>query len=175
MKGNLQFRHRRRAHKDTHDHDLHKHVIGWREWVSLPQLGVPELKAKIDTGARSSAICAYDVQGFKRSGSLWSRFKVPYDQKSDTEHVVVEAPVVDHRDVRSSNGEVETRFVIRTYVELMDVCWPLDLTLTDRSQMRFRMLLGREAMEGRFIVDVEKSYMGGLPVRTKRRKKAADN
>ena len=144
------------------------HVIGWREWVSFPQLGIPRLKAKVDTGARSSAIYATEVRKFRRKGKRMVRFKVPYLQNDHRFIVEAEAEVVDERLIKSSSGHTELRPVIRTYVELVGVCWAIDLTLSNRGKMKFRMLLGREALQGRFIVDAEKSYVAGKPVKLKR-------
>ena len=145
-----------------------KHVVGWREWVAFPQLGIPRLKAKIDTGARSSAIYATDIKIFRRGGRRMVRFKVPYVQHSHSYTVEAEAEIVDERYVKSSSGHVELRPVIRTYVELVGVCWVLDLTLSNRGKMKFRMLLGREALKGRFTVDVEQSYVAGRPAKLRR-------
>jgi hypothetical protein len=151
---------------DERGHPLH--VIGWREWVSFPQLGIPRLKAKVDTGARSSAIYAIEMNKFRRKGRQMVRFKVPYQQTDHRVIVEAEAEVIDERFVKSSSGHTELRPVIRTYIELVGVCWPIHLTLSNRGKMKFRMLLGREALQGRFMVDAEKSYVAGKPVKLKR-------
>jgi hypothetical protein len=157
-------------------------IIGWREWVSLPALGVPKIKAKIDTGARSSSLHAYDVQVFERDGKSFVRFEVHPIQRSKRETIVVEAPVLEFRKVRSSSGHAHRRPVIVTTVEALGQSWCIELTLANRDAMGFRMLLGREAVRGRMLVDALKSYYGGQPhsdqrkakVRTiKKRKKKA--
>ena len=141
-------------------------VIGWREWVSLPELTIKTIKVKVDTGARSSSLHAYDLREFERGGHVWVRFKVhPVQRKSD-EVVEAEAQVLEHRSVRSSSGRATVRPVIVTHVTLLDQTWPVELTLANRDEMGFRMLLGREAFRGRFLVDASKSYYGGRPGRS---------
>lgn len=143
-------------------------VIGWREWVGLPGLGIERIKAKVDTGARSSSLHAFDLREFSRDGTAWVRFRVhPVQRRSDTT-VEVEAPVLEQRAVRSSNGKVARRPVILAEVTLLGVTWPVELTLAGRDEMGFRMLLGREAFRRRFLVDAGRSFCGG---RTKRKKK----
>ena len=135
--------------------------IGWREWVTLPQLGVPALKAKIDTGARSSSLHAVDSEQFEREGKTFVRFKIcPLQRRAD---VIIEATaeVVDFRKVRSSTGHEELRPVILTTAELMGNKWDIELTLTNRELMGFRMLLGRSAVRGQFLIDPIRSYCGG--------------
>ena len=135
--------------------------IGWREWVSLPSLGLPLVKAKVDTGARSSALHAFDVKAFRRKGEPWVRFKVHPLQRKDEVELEVEARVHDRRHVRSSSGHRDYRYVIRTEVEIMGQSFLVELTLSERTEMGFRMLLGREAMRGRFLVDPGGSYHAG--------------
>jgi hypothetical protein len=144
-------------------------VIGWREWVGLPDLGIKSIKVKVDTGARSSSLHAYDVETFERDGMQWVRFKVhPVQRRTDLE-VEAEAQVLDFRSVRSSSGKASLRPVIVTRVELRGVTWPVELTLANRDEMGFRMLLGRQAFRHRFLVDGGKSYYGGKPKRKIRR------
>ena len=143
-------------------------IIGWREWLSLPDLGVPRIKAKIDTGARSSSLHAYDIEQFQREGCSLVRFKVHPMQRQEQMEVSCVAEVHDIRSVRSSSGEATDRIVIQTTASWLDQEWTIDLTLADRSQMGFRMLVGREAMRERMLVDPGRSYFGGRP---KRRKK----
>lgn len=138
-------------------------VIGWREWVALPELGIKPIKVKVDSGARSSSLHAYDVKTFDRDGKAWVRFKVHPIQRSTHKTVVVEAEVLEYRSVRSSSGIAKMRPVIITEVELLGERWPVELTLASRDNMGFRMLLGREAFRGRFLVDGQKSYYGGKP------------
>lgn len=146
-------------------------VIGWREWVGLPDLGIKTIKAKVDTGARSSSLHASKLQEFERDGVKWVRFHVHPEQRNSDETVEVEAMVLDFRSVRSSSGKAEIRPVIVTSIELFDIIWPVELTLASRDQMGFRMLLGREAFRGRFLVDAGKSFYGGRPKRKNTRRK----
>jgi hypothetical protein len=144
-------------------------VIGWREWVSLPDFGIKHIKAKVDTGARSSSLHAFDLREFERDGEEWVRFQVHPVQRKRTRTVAVEAQVLEHRSVRSSSGKASMRPVIVTNLRLLGTTWPVELTLASRDEMGFRMLLGREAVRRRFLVDAGKSYCGGKP---KRRNKA---
>lgn len=137
----------------------HLPVIGWREWLSLPELGIAEVKVKIDTGARSSALHAFDIEPFRRNGKLMVRFKVHPYQRDVKKTVISEAEVIDERGVRNSGGYKELRPVIFTSIELRGERWPIELTLTNRDLMRFRMLLGREAVRGRFLIDAGRSYL----------------
>jgi hypothetical protein len=138
-------------------------VIGWREWVALPDLGVARIKAKVDTGARTSALHAFDVEGFERDGRPWARFEVHPQQRSTHGSVLAEAPLVDRRAVRSSSGRAEHRWVVHTIVEIGGMRWPIELTLTRRDTMGFRMLLGRQAIRRRAIVDPGRSWLAGRP------------
>ncbi|MDA7914962.1 ATP-dependent zinc protease [Rubripirellula sp.] len=140
-------------------------IIGWREWLSLPDLGVPRIKAKIDTGARSSSLHAYDIEQFEREGCSMVRFKVHPIQRREQLEICCLAEVHDIRSVRTSSGEATDRIVIQTTASWLDQTWTIDLTLADRSQMGFRMLVGREAMRGRMLVDPGRSYFGGRPKR----------
>ena len=138
-----------------------KITIGWREWLSLPELGVEHIKAKIDTGARTSALHAFSVRAFTKHGRKMVRFKIhPYQRRKD---IVVEcvAPVLDRRMVTDSGGHREQRYVIESLVKLGEQVWPIELTLTNRETMKFRMLLGRTAMKGKFIVNPGRSYLVG--------------
>jgi hypothetical protein len=140
-------------------------VIGWREWVGLPDLGIPRVKAKVDTGARSSSLHAFHMQPFERDGVEWIRFQVHPLQRKSAETVTVEAPILEYRSVRSSSGVSQRRPVIVTRIELLGVSWPVELTLARRDQMGFRMLLGRQAFRGRFLVDAGRSYRGRKSVK----------
>lgn len=145
-------------------------IIGWREWVGLPELGIKMIKAKVDTGARSSALHAFSVQEFERDGVQWVRFHVHPVQRKSTNAVEAEAVLLEHRSVRSSSGKTAIRPVIVTNVELFGIIWPVEMTLASRDAMGFRMLLGREAFRGRFLVDAGNSYYGGKPKRKKNSK-----
>ena len=148
-------------------------AIGWREWLSLPELGIPYLKAKVDTGARTSALHACYLEPFRERGAAMVRFGIhPLQRRTD---ILIDciAAVIDRREVTDSGGHRERRYVIETPAVLGDVTWPLELTLTNRDSMRFRMLLGRTAMEDRFMVIPSASYLlGRRPARVRRR--AAD-
>ena len=136
-----------------------KLVVGWREWIALPGLGVAAVKAKIDTGARSSSLHAFDISEFQRDGSPWVRFDIHPLQRDAETIVRAEAPVLEYRHVRSSSGHLTLRPAIRVEVELDGQRWPIELTLAARDDMGFRMLLGREAVRGRFTVDPGRSYV----------------
>jgi hypothetical protein len=135
-------------------------VIGWREWVGLPDLGIRRLKAKIDTGAKSSAIHAYNVRVFARGGTEIVRFELHPRQKNDKVVIPAEAEVLEFRKVRNSGGGVTTRPVIVTHAVLFGRRFPIELTLANRDEMGYRMLLGREALRGRFLIDTDRSYLG---------------
>ncbi len=137
-------------------------VIGWREWVALPDLGVRWIKAKVDTGARSSAVHAFGVQPLRRRRSDWVRFGL-HPLQRDAREIICEATLLDRRRVRNSGGQTEERFVIETTIEMLGDRWPIELTLTSRDAMGFRMLLGRQAVRRRFRIDPGRSYVGGRP------------
>ena len=147
-------------------------VIGWREWIELPDLGIQTTKAKVDTGARSSSLHAYDLHPFERDDDTGVRFSICPIQRKNTRVVEAEAKVLEFRSVRSSSGKASMRPVIVTRICLLSVSWQVELTLANRDQMGFRMLLGREAFRRRFVVDAGTSYYGGKPKRTKKRKRS---
>lgn len=144
-------------------------VIGWREWLALPDLLVPRIKAKIDTGARTSALHAFDVERFRRRGADWLRFQVHPVQRNDRDIVEAEARMIDERLVRDSGGKSERRPVIETTAKILEREWPIELTLTNRDAMGFRMLLGRQALRGAFLVDPQRSFLAGSPKKRKKR------
>lgn len=138
-------------------------VIGWREWISLPGLGIDAIKAKVDTGARSSSLHAYDIRRFKRRGVSWVRFRVHPVQRNHRVTVEAEAKVVGQRKVKTSGGHETLRWVVETEVLVGEQTWPVEITLTRRDAMGFRMLLGRQAVRNHFLVDPGRSYLTGKP------------
>jgi|SRR5664279_3474797 len=145
-------------------------LVGWREWVSLPDAEISWIKAKLDTGARTSAIHAFDPVEFDRDGELWVRYAVHPWQRSDEDPVQVESPVLDRREVRSSSGHSEERLVVPMQVGLAQRTITVEVTLSRRDEMGFRLLLGREALRQGFTVDPATSYLTGRPKLAVRRK-----
>ena len=145
-------------------------MVGWREWVALPQAGVPWVKAKIDTGARSSAVHAVDLEAYDVDGEPWVRFCLHPWQRSDEDAVELQLPVLDRREVRSSNGQVEERYAVAMDVVLAGRAITSEMTLSNRDEMGFRLLIGREALRQGFVVDPGRSYLGGRPKRVVRRR-----
>lgn len=148
-----------------------KRAAGWREWVSLPSVGVGSIKAKLDTGARTSALHAFNIETYWSNGELWARFFVHPYQKNDAREIACDARIEDIRIVSNPGGRRQRRLVIRTDVRLGDETWPIDLSLTDRDEMGFRLLIGRTAMHGNLIVDPDHSYLLGKCKRKKKKKK----
>jgi hypothetical protein len=142
-----------------------KCTIGWREWISFPGLGIPAIKAKIDTGARSSALHTYFLETFEAAGRLQVRFGIhPLQRRNDIALICI-ADVLDERFVTDSGGHRELRYVIETPVKIGDTEHPVEITLTNRDSMIFRMLLGRTTLQGRFKVDPARSYVCGRELR----------
>lgn len=138
---------------------LHKPVVGWREWVGLPDLLDVPIKAKVDTGARTSALHAFSLRLTEAGGTTTAHFQIHPTQRSISGSVYASCEVLGFRQVRSSNGRTENRPVIRTTALLGEVRWPIEVTLTSRDTMGFRMLLGRSALKRRFLVDPGRSYL----------------
>ncbi len=136
-----------------------RRVAGWREWVALPELGVDRIKAKLDTGARSSSLHAHELERFDRDGAPYVRFSIHPRQRSTRRAVPAEAPLLEERWVRNSGGRAELRPVIRTALTLGGDTWTIELTLARRDVMGFRMLLGRQALRGRHVVDPGRSFV----------------
>jgi hypothetical protein len=136
-------------------------TIGWREWATLPDLGINRIKAKIDTGARTSAIHAFDMRTFTENGveRIWFALH-PFQRRTDIVKECV-ADIHDQRWVSDSGGHREERYVILTTIAMGDMEWPVEITLTNRDNMKFRMLLGRTAMKNRFRIDPSASYVLG--------------
>lgn len=134
-------------------------VVGWREWLRLPDLCDTRIKVKVDTGARSSCLHAFNVEVQEEDGQQIVRFDIHPIQNSTEKTVRVSSPLIEYRTVRSSSGHEELRPVIRTLARFGEITWPIEITLTNRDQMGFRMLLGRRAMAHRFIVDPAKSFL----------------
>jgi hypothetical protein len=133
-----------------------KDVCGWREIVSLPELGVLHLRAKVDTGARTSSLHATNIHLFERDGEEWARFTIDAEEDHDQ---IVEAPRVAHRMITSSNGESQERLIIKTELAMGTQIFRAEFSLADRSDMLFPMLIGRTALRRRFLVDSAKSFL----------------
>jgi|AP95_1055475.scaffolds.fasta_scaffold106634_2 hypothetical protein len=141
----------------------HLPVIGWREQLALPDLGISSIRAKVDTGAMISALRAWNIREVERDGKPYVRFTVnPTRNRSSQRRV--EAPLSGHRNITSSSGHRESRPIIRTSVTVGDRTFPMNLTLTRRAGMTYPMLLGREAVRGRFVVDPGRSYVSAAEV-----------
>ncbi len=138
-------------------------VIGWREWISLPDLEVDAIKAKVDTGARSSALHAVNTERFHSKGREMIRFDIHPHQHDMAGTVTAEAELVDERRVRSSTGHLELRPVVLIEIKIRGRRWTTEFTLTSRDEMGFRALLGRRALSGRFLVDPKRSFVAGRP------------
>jgi hypothetical protein len=136
-------------------------TVGWREWLALPRLGIPAIKAKLDTGARTSALHTFAMEPFEVKGQLKVRFGIhPLQKRRDVE-LFCTANVFDRRVVTDSGGHRELRYVIRTPVALGNRVWPMEITLTNRDTMMFRMLLGRSAMQDVLLIAPHSSYLTG--------------
>lgn len=140
-----------------------KIILGSEEWCSFPELGIPTIKARVDSGAKTSALHAINIAPFKKEGQNWVKFDINPIQNNVKTVIHCEAPLVDKRIVKSSSGFREERYVIQTNLEIGNSNWIIEMTLTNRDSMGFRMLLGREAMSGRVLVDPEQQYLLGQP------------
>jgi len=134
-------------------------TIGWREWISLPGLNIDKIKAKIDTGARTSALHAFSLKPFTENGKNKIRFEIHPLQHDTHQAIICIADVVDKRAVTDSGGHEEERYVIQTPITIAGQTWPIEITLTERENMLFRMLLGRSALRKRFIVNPARSFV----------------
>jgi len=139
-----------------------KLAVGWREWVALGSLGLPAIKAKMDTGARTSALHAFYVEPVEVGRKRMVRFGIhPVQRRRDIEVNCV-AEIVDYRPVTDSGGHREMRYVIRAPLTVGERTWPVEITLTNRDDMMFRMLVGRTAMRANIVVDPRRSYVLGV-------------
>jgi len=136
-------------------------VLGWREWLALPELGIAGIRAKVDSGARSSSLHVREQELFERDGRQMVRFLIEHGP-GDTLRGHLEADVLDQRDVTDSGGHKESRIFIRTQLLISGgLSWPIEINLTERRNMAFPMLLGRSAMRRRCLVDPAKSWLLG--------------
>ena len=136
-------------------------VVGWKEWAALPKIGVKKIQAKMDTGARTSALHAPRIALFQKNDTAWVHFALDDDAPEDIENLPHSAPLKDVRDVKSSSGHVERRYLIETVLRLAKMEWPIEITLTDRSDMKSPLLIGRSAMAGRLVIDPAKMFVTG--------------
>tara|TARA_R110002096_G_scaffold7468_1_gene32435 strand:- start:4309 stop:4770 length:462 start_codon:yes stop_codon:yes gene_type:complete len=143
-------------------------TLGWREWVSFPNLGLDQVKAKVDTGARTSSLHAFEVRDFEEAGVHRVEFKMHPKQRDNDTVVVCIADIVDRRVVRDSGGHRENRWVIETPISIGAYTWNIELNLTSRDDMLFRMLLGRTAMKQRALVNPARSFLVGKRRKTKK-------
>ncbi len=142
---------------------MNKLVVGSEEWCSFPELGIPIIKARVDSGAKTSALHAINIAPFIKDDSNWVKFDINPIQNNSKTIIHCEAPLIDKRIVKSSSGYREQRYVIQTNLKIGESVWPIEMTLTNRDTMGFRMLLGREAMSGRILVDPEQQFLLGEP------------
>lgn len=133
-------------------------ILGWEEWLALPDLRLPAIRAKIDTGAKTSALHAFAIEEYGGVGARAVRFGVhPVPGRDDVE-VFCASPIIDRREVTSSNGDSEMRIVIETAVHIGDRAWSIEVTLTNREAMAYRMLLGRQAVQPGMLIDATASF-----------------
>lgn len=144
-----------------------KVIVGSEEWCSFPVLGIPAIKARVDSGAKTSALHAININPFIKDGDNWVKFDINPIQNNTKTIIHCEAPLIDKRIVKSSSGYREKRYVIKASLQVSDTTWEVEVTLTNRDSMGFRMLLGREAMSGRLLVDPEQKYLLGQPTTEK--------
>ena len=143
----------------------HLTVVGLREWVALPDLGVAGLRAKIDTGASTSSLHATDIEPFERDGENWVRFTAHLGSVVQLRHRRCEAPLVTMKTIKSSNGHAQVRYVISTTLALGDRVWRVEFTLACRKAMRYRLLLGSKALiDGQLVVNPGVKYVQDKPV-----------
>ena len=147
--------------KKTHSALRDRQIVGWREWVSLPDLGITAIQAKLDTGAKTSALHAWGRERFELHGIDWVRFHAHVTENVEDGSVQCAAPLTDCRWIANPGGTRELRYIITTTVGIGGETWPIELSLTERDDLQFRVLIGREAMRGRLIVDPRRSFRSG--------------
>ena len=140
-----------------------KPILGWREWITLPELNIDHIKAKIDTGARSSALHAFAIEPYRKAGQRWVMFAIHPQQKNTDIVIECHAPIKDRRIVSDSGGHKQRRYVIETPLLLGSAIISAEMTLTNRDSMLFRMLIGRTSLNDRFLIDPSASYCQGKP------------
>lgn len=138
-----------------------KTIVGCEEWCGFPDLGIPAIKARVDSGAKTSSIHAFNIHRFRRDGESWVSFEIHPIQNNRSTVIRCEKRVVDKRSIKSSTGVAETRYVVASTLKMGDHLWDIELTLANRDSMGYRMLLGREAMSGRMLVDPSLSFCLG--------------
>ncbi len=136
-------------------------IVGWKEWVALPNLDVPAVKVKIDTGAATSSIHAYEIEYFRKNKKTYVRFHLHPIQKNKKIDIPCVAELIDKRDVKSSSGQTQVRPVIKTTLRIGSYEWEIELNLTNRDSMGMRMLLGREALKNRMLVNSASKFIHG--------------
>lgn len=139
-------------------------LLGWREWLALPELNIPYIKVKVDTGARTSALHAFFVDPYKKGGQQWVRFGIHPHPHNLEDAIECDVAVKDRRMVSDSGGHKQRRYFIETPMIIGRTQFMAEMTLTNRDTMKFRMLLGRTAIDGRFMVNPTESYLQGRPV-----------
>ena len=138
---------------------LSKTIIGWREWIELPALGGVLVKAKVDTGARTSAIHAWNIKPITIEGVACVQFDLHPLQRNNQFCIACTAPIVDVRSIKNSGGQARYRYIVQTLITLGQSTWPIELSLTNRDEMGFRMLLGRAALQNTHLVDPGRSFL----------------
>ena len=136
-------------------------IVGWKEWIELPELGVHGIKAKIDTGAATSSVHAYDIKYVRHNGEMYVKYCLHPIQKSKKISIPCLSKLIDERKVRSSSGQMELRPVVRTILKISNFQWEIDLNLTNRDSMGMRMLIGREALETKALVNPAHKFLLG--------------
>jgi ribosomal protein S6--L-glutamate ligase len=137
---------------------LNKITVGWKEEAKLPELNISPIKVKVDTGAKTSSLHAFDIESYEKDSQTYVKFKTSPDKRHPKKVITCEAKVIDYRKITSSNGQTQLRYVIRSPITIGNQSWDIDITLANRKKMRYKMLLGREAMEN-IIVSPHETYL----------------